>query len=1345
MEKLKEIKNLKLKIVFSVLFLILMITQIGPYILFADENDMTFSFSVLTTYANNDYYEINVPVLKGYLDQNLGYCLDYQIKQPDQGSTVKFIKYLSSVNTAVLRYGYPYSTPEQLGVANEEEAIEATQYAVWYLGRSTSNPDTYKSPFVIDLDNFVPVSGYEEEFARVKAAAVRLAERALADPYYANPTFSVTKDNAVAHVNGDTILVGPYTINTNGFDVSSVDVSLTEAPSDAYLCDANGNAKSSFSTGESVYFRLSTADQNQTAKLYITAKGSYMVGKIYGTGNDNDRRQNYATVVSQPVDFSETVSISIPHLTGNIRIYKVDQYDNRLKGAEFELTDAAGNVIATKTSNDEGIVEFNDLEIGKYYVRETKGLEGYIMVTSSQEMEVNYNQTSEIKFKNTKIEGGLKIIKIDEYEKPLEGVKFQLYKADGTAYGDVVTTNADGIAYIDNLPLGSYYFKEVYVPENIVPNDKNREFEIVNMNETVEYTIKNYYKRGKLKVIKVDEDTKQRIAGVKFNVLDSNQNVVAQLVTDANGEATTGYLVNGDYTVVETENPNNSYILDTTPHSVTMAYKDQEIEVTNKKSKGSLKILKIDESKTPIAGVEFTIYDNAGNVVDVITTDENGVATSKQLELGTYKYKETNAPEYVVIDDAEYVFKLTQNDQVVVREVVNTCKRAPITIIKNDEDGNLVEGITFEILDSNKNTVDKIKTDKNGVAKSKDLLPGTYYLKEVNVPNIYIENNDLVTVEHSYNGEEVKVVNKFSKGTLKILKIDESEKPVAGVEFTIYDNAGNVVDVMTTDENGVATSKELRLGTYKYKETKAPDYVVIDDAEYVFKLTENNQVVTRSVENKLKRAPITIIKKAEDGKLLSNVTFELYTIDSDGKEVIADKFTTNSDGVAKSKDLLPGTYYLRETKAPVNIIKNTDVIKIEHVYTGTTQEVINKYAKGSLRITKIDSNDKPVAGVVFNILDNNDNILDTITTDENGIAISKELNLGTYKYQEVSAPDYVVVDENQYVFKLTENKQVAEVKVVNELAKGTLRILKVDENNKPIEKVKFEIYDENKELVDTIETDKDGIAVSKELELGKYTYKEVDAPNKYIIDDKEYDFELETKDQVVEVTVVNKEVKGFLKIVKIDDNGDIIPNVTFKIFDENKNEIAQITTDEEGIAQTELLPIGTYYYQEIDAPDNYIINDDLIKFTITPDEHDIVVTVTNQKVQGKLEIYKTDSKTKAPLKGVEFEVYDELGNVIKTLTTNDDGYAFIGDLAKGKYYFKETKALDGYIKNDTTYEFNISRDLQLVTKNITNEKQTLPVTGGFISTNMLIVIIVSVVVIAGYVIYLIITKKNAIK
>ena len=128
------------------------------------------------------------------------------------------------------------------------------------------------------------------------------------------------------------------------------------------------------------------------------------------------------------------------------------------------------------------------------------------------------------------------------------------------------------------------------------------------------------------------------------------------------------------------------------------------------------------------------IYDNAGNVVDVITTDENGVATSKQLELGTYKYKETNAPEYVVRDDAEYVFKLTQNDQVVVIEVVNTCKRAPITIVKNDEDGNLVEGITFEILDSNKNTVDKVKTDKNGVAKSKDLLPGTYYLRETKAP-----------------------------------------------------------------------------------------------------------------------------------------------------------------------------------------------------------------------------------------------------------------------------------------------------------------------------------------------------------------------------------------------------------------------------------------------------------------------------------------------------------------------------------------------------------------------------------------------------------------------------------
>ena len=130
--------------------------------------------------------------------------------------------------------------------------------------------------------------------------------------------------------------------------------------------------------------------------------------------------------------------------------------------------------------------------------------------------------------------------------------------------------------------------------------------------------------------------------------------------------------------------------------------------------------------------------------------------------------------------------------------------------------------------------------------------------------------------------------------------------------------------------------------------------------------------------------------------------------------------------------------------------------------------MINYYAKGQLKIVKYDSNNKVLSGVKFEIADKDGNVVDTIVTDENGKAISKKLMLGTYTYKEVEAPSNVVMDTTAHEFILNENNQVITKEVVNKVKEGKLKIIKVDENDEPLQGVKFNIYDENMKLVDTI-------------------------------------------------------------------------------------------------------------------------------------------------------------------------------------------------------------------------------------------------------------------------------------
>jgi TQXA domain-containing protein len=788
MKGLKISKNIKIKLFVLVTFLVLMFVQIGPYLLYADENELVFSYKRINLVATNEYYNSNnLFFSEAYVGQNVAYCLDYGVPLPvSSGGTVKYVRTLSSVTTAALVYGYPNVSAASLGVNSDEEARLATQFAVWSLVHSTDPNDTRKSDKIFDMDNLVATTGYEAYMDRVKSAARRIIARSLADPYVANPTLNIV-NNAELKISGDKLIAGPYKINGNGFDISSVSVSLTNAPSSAYLCDVNGNAKSSFGNGDDIYIALSINDQNTTIGLSVEASGNHNIGKVYGTGVENDSKQDYAFLTTVPDKLTALANINIPKITGGIKVLKTDQYSTPLEGVTFELRDTSGNVLQTKKTNASGIIEFSDLSLGKYVVAETSTLDGYVMLNVPTEVEVTYNHVTELTIENRKIEGGLKIIKLDEdREKPLAGVKFEILDSNKKVI-DTIVTNNEGIAVTSKLAVGTYYFREVSAPSNIVVDKTEYEFKITKPNVTLVKELNNYYTRGKLTIQKTTTGDNKPLEGVKFKIYDSNKNYVETIVTDANGKATTSLLKHGTYYYEEVEAPSN-VIKDTNMHEFTMEYTDKTINVTNDYAKGKLKIVKTGDDEKPLKDVVFEILDSNKNVVDTITTDADGIAISQELKLGTYYYKEVKAPDNVIKDENEYEFKLTENNQVLKREIEN------------------------------------------------ELL---------------------------------------KMGKLKIVKTTDDKKPLKDVVFEILDSNKNVVDTITTDENGVATSKELELGKYYYKEVKAPNTVIKDEKEYEFKLTTNGQVVTKDVENTLKRGSLSIFKVDEDGNYLKGVTFTL--------------------------------------------------------------------------------------------------------------------------------------------------------------------------------------------------------------------------------------------------------------------------------------------------------------------------------------------------------------------------------------------------------------------------------------------------------------------------------------
>ena len=487
---------------------------------------------------------------------------------------------------------------------------------------------------------------------------------------------------------------------------------------------------------------------------------------------------------------------------GSIEIEKVDSKNSSIKlaGAVFEVYDSEENLKGTIKTNSQGKGSLGNLEYGEYTLVEKIAPLGYVL--SSDRITVNVNSEG-ITYKtitNTKILGKINILKVDSADEniKLPGAVFEVKDSEGTVV-DTITTDENGVGTSKELPYGSYTVAEVSAPSGYELSGEAKNVTIDSNGEIIELTFKNSKLLGSIAIEKVDsEDSEIKLKGAEFKVLNSDGEEVGNIVTGEDGKGSLGSLPYGEYTVIETKAPDGYELsLDLVVvevNSKAVVYKT----ITNTKILGKINILKVDsaDENIKLPGAVFEVKDSQGTVVDTITTDENGVGTSKELPYGSYTVAEVSAPSGYELSEESKNVTIDSNGETIELTFENTKILGKINILKVDsiDESIKLSGAEFEIRDLEGNTLDTIITNEEGVANSIQLPYGSYIVIETKAPEGYVlsDFSENVTI----NNENLEILLKVENIKEELLPEDPKEPEVPSKE----DNEKE--PVKTGDESG---------------------------------------------------------------------------------------------------------------------------------------------------------------------------------------------------------------------------------------------------------------------------------------------------------------------------------------------------------------------------------------------------------------------------------------------------------------------------------------------------------------------------------------------------------------
>ncbi|MCU5097591.1 MSCRAMM family protein, partial [Bacillus wiedmannii] len=920
--------------------------------------------------------------------------------------------------------------------------------------------------------------------------------------------------------------------------------------------------------------------------------------------------------------------------------------------------------------------------------------------------------------------GNLQIKKVDENDENivLKDAKFDVIDKDNHVVA-TVTTNEKGIAEVKDLPFGDYFVKEISAPAGYIKVDTPVKVTIDNTN-IIEFVMKNTKKveNGQFKLLKKDSESGQLLPGAKFDVIDKDGNVVETIITDGKGEALSKQLPVGTYTLKEVEAPKGYELSSSLVHVDVAADKTVTVDVLNKKivekATGQFEIVKVDaEDKAKVlSDAEFDVYKD-GKKVETLRTDKTGKVISQQLEPGTYTLKETKAPQgYTLLK--EEIEVVVEANKVVQVQVENAKELGSLQVIKKDaESGKVLEGAEFRLKNENGQLVGEAKTtNKDGIVKFENLVPGKYTLEETKAPEGYKAVE--VTVEVNVVANEVvkqEVMNEKVTGQFEIVKVDAEDKAkvLSDAEFTVYKDGKKVAE-LKTDESGKVMSPKLPLGEYTVKETKAPEGYKLSNKEWKVTIQNEKEVVKVEAENERILGSLQIIKTddKDQAKRLAGAEFTLK--DAQGN-VVKEGITTDKSGIVKVDGLVPGEYTLEETKAPEGYELTKQVI---HVTVDGEKvidvKVTNSKSLGQFEIVKVDAEDKTkvLSDAEFEVYKDGKKI-ETLRTDKTGKVISQKLEPGKYTLKETKAPQgYKLLKEEIEV--VVEANKVVQVQVENAKELGSLQVIKKDaESGKVLEGAEFRLKNENGQLVGEAKTtNKDGIVKFENLVPGKYTLEETKAPEGY----KAVEVKVEVNvvaNEVAKKEVMNEKVTGQFEIVKVDaeDKTKVLSDAEFEGYKDGKK-VETLRTDKTGKVISQKLEPGTYTLKETKAPQGYKLLKEEIEVVVEANKV-VQVQVENAKELGSLQVIKKDAESGKVLEGAEFRLKNETGQVVgEAKTTNKDGVVTFENLVPGKYTLEETKAPEGYKSVEVKVEVNVVVN-EVAKREVLNEKVKEEITGQF--------------------------------
>ena len=668
-----------------------------------------------------------------------------------------------------------------------------------------------------------------------------------------------------------------------------------------------------------------TTDENGIAHLIDLESGEIIVKEIRAPeGYLLDETEHHVRLESGKTAEITLKNSKEPSLT----IRKIDSVTKQpMAGVKFSISVKNGKPLGEFLTDENGEIHLSglecDLEAGTILViKEISTLDGYLLDEAEKEVLLEADKATSVQFENQPL-NPLLIKKVDQDGRPLAGVKFRVKRADGQYVGEYVT-GISGLATVAGQQPGFFIVEEIETLPGYILDSTPKTVEL-RIDKPAEVEFINH-KAGSLLIKKVNSVDGSALAGATFKVTTAEGTLVAEVTSNQNGYATLDNLEPGTYIVSEIKGP-NGFILDTTPHTVVVKKSETAtVEIANTPM-SVLEIRKVDSvTGKPLSGITFEVEKLSGERIGTFVTDATGRIVIPDLTPQWVVVRETKTRQGYKLDPDPVNVEIKAGKTTVVK--FENQPYPVLDLLKVDaETGKPMEGVKFRLLDSQEREIGTFTTNRNGRITLTGLDGGTtVYWQEVETLEGYELDETLHKVSLQWGKtSKITIENEKIYGRLEILKVAadgsalakvDAGDSLAGAVFEIYNAKGKLVDRITTDSSGRATTKKLPVGEYTGKEATAPKFFLLNDQTFKFKIKKQDQLIKVTIKNDSKKPEVEIEKRgnveAMPGQEMS------YTL---------------SD-IRNNSNCSLDNFYIED-------VLPTDAVRISEIHTGSFNEILN--------------------------------------------------------------------------------------------------------------------------------------------------------------------------------------------------------------------------------------------------------------------------------------------------------------------------------------------------------------------------------------------------------------------